>query len=225
LQLRKKGMWTVRWRQFYKNAFLKGFIMSQFSFETAPKIICEQGGANRLGEISKGLGISRLFLVTDAGLIKAKLIDGALASLAAAGVAAVEKAPAKSAFCRCSRPPGAAVNGSIRRPCVTAAEDRTLRAHERRTSSTPLKIRFPPRECGFKSHLRHHLSSLHEALSERSSASLESQRACHFWRFLPTFADIEPPFFSLSGRKAPTSSSVGRGNQRSISAAMRSAAS
>jgi alcohol dehydrogenase class IV len=62
--------------------------MSQFSFETAPKIICEQGGANRLGEIAKGLGITRLFLVTDAGLIKAKLLDGALASLAAAGVVA-----------------------------------------------------------------------------------------------------------------------------------------
>jgi alcohol dehydrogenase class IV len=62
--------------------------MSQFNFETAPRIICEQGGANRLGEIAKSLGITRLFLVTDVGLIKAKLIDGALASLAAAGVAA-----------------------------------------------------------------------------------------------------------------------------------------
>ncbi|PKO61577.1 MAG: alcohol dehydrogenase [Betaproteobacteria bacterium HGW-Betaproteobacteria-18] len=62
--------------------------MSSFSFETAPKIICEQGGANRLGDICKGLGMTRVFLVTDAGLIKAKLIDGALASLATAGVAA-----------------------------------------------------------------------------------------------------------------------------------------
>jgi alcohol dehydrogenase class IV len=62
--------------------------MTQFSFETAPKIICEQGGASRLGEIAKSLGIFRLFLVTDVGLVKAKLIDGALASLAAAGVAA-----------------------------------------------------------------------------------------------------------------------------------------
>ncbi|MDD5332552.1 MAG: iron-containing alcohol dehydrogenase [Rhodoferax sp.] len=61
--------------------------MSQFTFETAPKIICEQGGANRLGEIAQGLGISHLFLVTDAGLIKARLIDGALTSLAAAKVA------------------------------------------------------------------------------------------------------------------------------------------
>ena len=62
--------------------------MSTFSFETAPKIICEQGGANRLGEVAQGLGIQRVFLVTDAGLIRAKLLDGALASLAAAGVAA-----------------------------------------------------------------------------------------------------------------------------------------
>ncbi|WP_394756505.1 iron-containing alcohol dehydrogenase [Rhodoferax sp.] len=62
--------------------------MSQFSFETTPKIICEQGGAGRLGDIAKSLGITRLFLVTDLGLIKAKLLDGALASLAAAGVAA-----------------------------------------------------------------------------------------------------------------------------------------
>ncbi|MFZ4478553.1 MAG: iron-containing alcohol dehydrogenase [Rhodoferax sp.] len=62
--------------------------MSAFSFETAPKIICEQGGASRLGDIAKGLGITRLFLVTDAGLIKVRLLDAALASLAAAGVTA-----------------------------------------------------------------------------------------------------------------------------------------
>ncbi len=61
--------------------------MSQFIFETAPRIICEQGGANRLGEIAAALGIRRLFLVTDAGLVKAGLIEGALSSLAAAGVA------------------------------------------------------------------------------------------------------------------------------------------
>ncbi|MBK7356710.1 iron-containing alcohol dehydrogenase [Propionivibrio sp.] len=60
--------------------------MSQFSFETSPKIICEQGGADRLGEIAKGIGISHVFLVTDQGLIKANLLDGTLASLSAAGV-------------------------------------------------------------------------------------------------------------------------------------------
>ncbi len=61
--------------------------MSQFMFETCPRIICEQGGAERLGEIARGLGISSLFLVTDAGLVKANLIDGALAALKAAGIA------------------------------------------------------------------------------------------------------------------------------------------
>ena len=62
--------------------------MSQFSFETAPRIICEQGGADRLGEIAAGLGMARVFVVTDAGLVKARLLDGALASLAASGVQA-----------------------------------------------------------------------------------------------------------------------------------------
>ena len=60
--------------------------MSQFSFETVPRIICEQGGANRLGEIAQGLGVSHLCLVTDAGLIKAGMMDGALASLAQARI-------------------------------------------------------------------------------------------------------------------------------------------
>lgn len=61
--------------------------MTQFCFETTPKIICEQGGARRLGEIAKSLGVTRLFLVTDVGLIKAGLIDAALASLGTVGVA------------------------------------------------------------------------------------------------------------------------------------------
>ena len=61
--------------------------MASFTFETTPKIICEQGGADRLGEIARGLYISRLFLVTDAGLVRAGLIEGALASLAKAQVA------------------------------------------------------------------------------------------------------------------------------------------
>jgi alcohol dehydrogenase class IV len=60
--------------------------MTQFSFETAPKIVCEQGGADRLGEIATSLGISHVFLVTDSGLVKAGLIDGAMASLIARGV-------------------------------------------------------------------------------------------------------------------------------------------
>lgn len=59
---------------------------SPFVFETAPKIICEQGAASRLGEIVSKMNLRRLFLITDTGLIQAGLIDGALASLAAAGI-------------------------------------------------------------------------------------------------------------------------------------------
>ncbi|MGY4828088.1 iron-containing alcohol dehydrogenase [Sphaerotilaceae bacterium SBD11-9] len=61
--------------------------MISFSFETAPKIICEQGAAGRLGEIVRDMGVRHLFLVTDAGLVGAGLIDGALKSLSLAGVA------------------------------------------------------------------------------------------------------------------------------------------
>ena len=60
--------------------------MPQFTFETTPKIICEQGAAKRLGEIARGLGMSQVFLVTDIGLMKTGLIDGALTSLSEAGV-------------------------------------------------------------------------------------------------------------------------------------------
>lgn len=60
--------------------------MSPFIFETAPRIICEQGGADRLGEIARGLGITSVFLVTDAGLVKARIIDGVAAALTGTGV-------------------------------------------------------------------------------------------------------------------------------------------
>lgn len=60
--------------------------MTQFVFETVPKIVCEQGASKRLGELAGGLGARHVFLVTDAGLIKAGLVDGALAALSAAGI-------------------------------------------------------------------------------------------------------------------------------------------
>ncbi len=60
--------------------------MPQFTFETTPKIICEQGASQRLGEIARDLGMSQVFLVTDIGLMKAGLIDGALTSLSEAGI-------------------------------------------------------------------------------------------------------------------------------------------
>lgn len=60
--------------------------MSSFTFETAPRILCEQGGASRLGQIVAEMGIKRLFLVTDEGLVKAGLTARAIASLLAAGI-------------------------------------------------------------------------------------------------------------------------------------------
>ncbi len=63
--------------------------MAQFNFETTQRIICEQNGALRLGELAHGLGIQKLFLVTDAGLVKAGVVEKILAALSAAGVMTV----------------------------------------------------------------------------------------------------------------------------------------
>ncbi|OHC67162.1 MAG: alcohol dehydrogenase [Rhodocyclales bacterium RIFCSPLOWO2_02_FULL_63_24] len=60
--------------------------MPQFTFETVPRIVCEQGGSLRLGEIACELGISRVFVVTDRGLVKAGVIDDALAAIEASGL-------------------------------------------------------------------------------------------------------------------------------------------
>ena len=62
--------------------------MSQFIFETVPKIVCEQGAAARLGEIARQLNVSHLYLVTDRFLLDSGLLAGALESLQAAGVQA-----------------------------------------------------------------------------------------------------------------------------------------
>jgi alcohol dehydrogenase class IV len=62
--------------------------MSQFVFETAPKIFCEQGAANRIGELAKQLGVTNLFFVTDKFLHESGMLKGALESLQAAGVKA-----------------------------------------------------------------------------------------------------------------------------------------
>lgn len=67
-------------------ALLRPLMMS-FTFETTPKILCEQGATSRLGEIVKDMGIRHVFLVTDVGLIRAGLIETALSSLSAAGIA------------------------------------------------------------------------------------------------------------------------------------------
>lgn len=47
--------------------------MSSPAFETAPRIICEQGDASRLGQGVTEIGVKRLFMVTDEGSVKAGL--------------------------------------------------------------------------------------------------------------------------------------------------------
>ncbi|HCY62175.1 MAG TPA: alcohol dehydrogenase [Oxalobacteraceae bacterium] len=60
--------------------------MSQFIFETAPKIVCEQGAAGKLGELARQLGVTNMFVVTDKFLHESGMLKGALDSLQAAGI-------------------------------------------------------------------------------------------------------------------------------------------
>lgn len=90
--------------------------MSTFVFETSPRIVCEQGGAGRLGEIAKGLGVSHLFVVTDAGLVKAGLVDAALASLTACGVEATVFSDVLA------DPPEASVRAAVGAACRAQAD-------------------------------------------------------------------------------------------------------
>jgi alcohol dehydrogenase class IV len=61
--------------------------MKGFTFQTTRQIVSEPGSSAQIGAIIKGLGATRVLIVTDAGIVKAKLIDAALASLDAAGIA------------------------------------------------------------------------------------------------------------------------------------------
>jgi alcohol dehydrogenase class IV len=63
--------------------------MTGFVFETTPKIICEDGAAARLGDLARGLGVTRALIVTDRGLVAAGMLDEALAGFQRAGVGAV----------------------------------------------------------------------------------------------------------------------------------------
>ncbi|WP_343654290.1 iron-containing alcohol dehydrogenase [Paraburkholderia caribensis] len=60
--------------------------MSQFTFETVSKIVCEQGGVQRLGELARSIGMTHAFLVTDQGLLKAGLVTDAVESLEGGGI-------------------------------------------------------------------------------------------------------------------------------------------
>lgn len=61
--------------------------MADFLFETTPRIVCEAGGAARLGTHAQALGIARALVVTDAGLVRAGVVEPALDGLRAAGIA------------------------------------------------------------------------------------------------------------------------------------------
>ncbi len=62
--------------------------MTGFSFETTPRILCEDGAALKLAEFLNGMGVSRPFIVTDAGLVGAGVVQPILDALDAAGVTA-----------------------------------------------------------------------------------------------------------------------------------------
>lgn len=55
--------------------------MNTFSFETTPRIICEQGSATRLHELVLSLGGSRVLVVTDQGMLKSGVLQQAFDSL------------------------------------------------------------------------------------------------------------------------------------------------
>ncbi len=60
--------------------------MNAWIFETAPKIVCEDGSSGRLGAIMESLGVSHALLVTDRWLADSGLLRAALDSLAAAHI-------------------------------------------------------------------------------------------------------------------------------------------
>jgi alcohol dehydrogenase class IV len=61
--------------------------MTAFSFETTPRIVCEQGSAARLHEMVKSLGGRRVLVVTDKGMLDAGVLESTLHALAGSGLA------------------------------------------------------------------------------------------------------------------------------------------
>ena len=60
--------------------------MSDFMFETTPRVICEFDGALKLGALCNELGAKRAVLITDPGLQKVGLIDAPFDALKQAGI-------------------------------------------------------------------------------------------------------------------------------------------
>lgn len=59
--------------------------MSNFSFETTPRVICADGESERLGALVRECGISRPLVITDRGIVNAGLLEPMLVSLRAMG--------------------------------------------------------------------------------------------------------------------------------------------
>lgn len=60
--------------------------MSNFSFETPPRVICADGESERLGDLLREFGVSRPLVVTDRGMVEAGLLEPMLAQLRALGL-------------------------------------------------------------------------------------------------------------------------------------------
>jgi alcohol dehydrogenase len=60
-----------------------------FDHTPGPRLVCGVGSLSRLGELASRVGGSRAFVVTDAGVQAAGIVDRALHSLTAAGIEAV----------------------------------------------------------------------------------------------------------------------------------------
>ena len=57
-----------------------------FSFETTPRIVCEDGASAKLATYAADLGMRRVLLVTDRGVRASGLLADALTSLDIAGI-------------------------------------------------------------------------------------------------------------------------------------------
>ncbi|MDC0661534.1 iron-containing alcohol dehydrogenase [Marinobacter sp. SS21] len=61
--------------------------MSAFQFSTTRSLLCEPGASQQLGDQARALGMTRPFLVTDAGILATGILTPALSSLEQAGLA------------------------------------------------------------------------------------------------------------------------------------------
>jgi alcohol dehydrogenase class IV len=62
--------------------------MTNFTFQSPPRVICEIGGLKRIGTLMAGLGVSRAIVICDAGIAACGFADRAVAALTAAGMTA-----------------------------------------------------------------------------------------------------------------------------------------